>query len=210
MARKIFVGSLPNQVTEELLRAEFDRFGDIDEIFIKEGCPLGKQWAFVTFASPDAASAAKEATDRLLKLPGAERACDVMLAKNQGNPAAVEVSPAAPRKIFVGSLPDGIQEQELRIEFSKYGSIEDLFIKPGCEPGRQWAFVTFDSPSDAAQAQEATNGKLHMEGSSRPCEAGLSMRGLGRYRSLKWSRCQVTLARNQARTSWVLAISFHA
>ena len=36
MARKIFVGSLPNQVTEELLRAEFDRFGDIDEIFIKD------------------------------------------------------------------------------------------------------------------------------------------------------------------------------
>ncbi|OLP81651.1 CUGBP Elav-like family member 1 [Symbiodinium microadriaticum] len=171
MARKIFVGSLPSAVTEDLLRSEFDRFGRIDEVFIKEGCPVGKQWAFVTFASADAAAAAKEACDRLLRLPGAERACDVMLAKNQGSPGAADAGSSAPRKIFVGSLPDGIQEEALRLEFSKYGIVEDLFLKPGCEPGRQWAFVTFDSPNAAAHAQEASNGRLHFEGAARPCEA---------------------------------------
>ena len=36
MARKIFVGSLPSAVTEDLLRSEFDRFGRIDEVFIKD------------------------------------------------------------------------------------------------------------------------------------------------------------------------------
>jgi len=174
MARKIFVGSLPSAVTEDLLRSEFDRFGRIDEVFIKEGCPVGKQWAFVTFASADAAAAAKEACDRLLRLPGAERACDVMLAKNQGSTGAADAGSSAPRKIFVGSLPDGIQEEALRLEFSKYGIVEDLFLKPGCEPGRQWAFVTFDSPNAAAHAQEASNGRLHFEGAARPCEVTLA------------------------------------
>ena len=36
MARKIFVGSLPSGITQDLLRSEFDRFGQIEEIFIKD------------------------------------------------------------------------------------------------------------------------------------------------------------------------------
>ena len=40
MARKIFVGSLPSGVTEDLLRSEFDRFGRIDEVFIKDRCSV--------------------------------------------------------------------------------------------------------------------------------------------------------------------------
>lgn len=46
-----------------------------------------------------------------------------------------------PTKIFVGSLPDDINETVLRAEFSKYGQIVDVYLKTGCEPNKQWAFV---------------------------------------------------------------------
>ena len=70
--------------------------------FSQDHCPPGKQWArhlrplcgnslatrmaeaFLTFVHPEDAQAAKDATDMKLKFPESERACDVMLAKNQG------------------------------------------------------------------------------------------------------------------------------
>ncbi|CAJ1393766.1 unnamed protein product [Effrenium voratum] len=185
--RKVFVGSLPADITQEQLRQEFEAYGHVEEIFIKEKCPPGKQWAFVTFGSVQEALNAKEACDRTLTFPGALRPCDVMLAKNQGGgpgeapqPLApystpiAQVAATAPKKIFVGSLPDGIQEEPVRSMFSRFGYIEELFIKQGCESGRQWAFVTFSSPQEAARAQEATNGNLMFEGSTRPCEVNLA------------------------------------
>eukprot|EP00438_Fugacium_kawagutii_P024562 Skav223342 [mRNA] locus=scaffold200:294582:295319:+ [translate_table: standard] len=36
MARKIFVGSLPQGITEDELRREFETFGEVEEVFIKE------------------------------------------------------------------------------------------------------------------------------------------------------------------------------
>jgi len=182
MARKIFVGSLPQSITEDELRKEFEPYGEVEEVFIKDHCPPGKQWAFITYASPEDAQVAKEATDTKLKFPESERPCDVMLAKNQGvsgnpGPAAPQVAAEAPRKIFVGSLPDGIEAEVVRSAFGAYGVVEELFLKQGCDSGRQWGFVTFASPEEAANAQEQTNGVLCFEGSIRPC--------------------QVTLARNQ-------------
>eukprot|EP00931_Biecheleriopsis_adriatica_P088821 TRINITY_DN63054_c0_g1_i1.p1 TRINITY_DN63054_c0_g1~~TRINITY_DN63054_c0_g1_i1.p1 ORF type:complete len:533 (+),score=107.32 TRINITY_DN63054_c0_g1_i1:41-1639(+) len=178
--RKIFVGSLPNGINDGMLRQEFSRFGSIEEVFIKEGCQPGKQWAFITFSSSQEASFAKEQCDRILTFPGAERPCDVMLAKNQGmfGQGALEdpgaASAQAPKKIFVGSLPDGIEEPPLRSEFSKYGQVEDVYIKQGCESGRQWAFVSFATPEQAASATESTNGVLMFPGSMRPCEVTLA------------------------------------
>ena len=60
----------------------------------------------------------------------------------------------AGRKIFVGSLPNNISDPALRAEFSKYGQVEEVFVKPGCESGRQWAFVTFATAEQAQHAKE--------------------------------------------------------
>merc|ERR1712137_1032477 len=40
--------------------------------------------AFMTFASAEEAFRAKDATDRILVIPGADQPCEVMIAKNQG------------------------------------------------------------------------------------------------------------------------------
>lgn len=180
--RKIFVGSLPNGITDASLRQEFGKYGQVEEVFVKPGCEPGRQWAFVTYASTEQAQLAKESCDRILQFPGSERPCDVMLAKNQGMfgqqdagmgmhmGAMPSAAATMPRKIFVGSLPDGMTEGPLRAEFGKYGTVEDVFMKPNCESGRQWAFVTFQTPDQASTAVECTNGVLTFPGSFRACE----------------------------------------
>lgn len=194
--RKIFVGSLPNGIQEPAIRAKFEEYGQIEDVYIKQGCEPGRQWAFVTFAAPEQAQLAKERTDRQLQFPGTEHPCDVMVARNQGmfgqqslpgdHPppaqAAIGLGGEAegPKKIFVGSLPDGITAQEVKTEFSKYGMIQDTYLKEGCEPGRQWAFVTFTNSKDAQLAKQSTDRILVMPGGTRPCEVTLA-RNQGMY-----------------------------
>jgi len=197
--RKLFVGSLPGGIHEDTIRAEFSRFGEVEDVFIKPGCEPGRQWSFVTMGAPDQAQSAKEQCDRILLFPGAERPCDVMVAKNQGlfgqpgelgSAAPVpggyngnqglqadpfdQFAQTEPIKIFVGSLPDGILEPSIRDEYSKYGNVTDIFVKPGCESGRQWAFVSFQSPEEAAHAREMTNGILQFPGQLRSCEVTMA------------------------------------
>eukprot|EP00913_Durusdinium_trenchii_P009372 g8808.t1 len=176
MARKIFVGSLPQNISEDELRHEFDAFGDVEEQCAKDNCPPGKQWAFITYGTSDEALAAKEACDRKLVFPESERPCDVMLAKNQGIGGSPGATPeaSAPRKIFVGSLPDGIEALS--------GFLQEMFLKQGCESGRQWGFVTFATAEEAQFAQEQTNGILMFETSLRPCEV-IFARNQGLYGS---------------------------
>eukprot|EP00421_Protoceratium_reticulatum_P037347 CAMPEP_0168467818 /NCGR_PEP_ID=MMETSP0228-20121227/57386_1 /TAXON_ID=133427 /ORGANISM="Protoceratium reticulatum, Strain CCCM 535 (=CCMP 1889)" /LENGTH=441 /DNA_ID=CAMNT_0008483555 /DNA_START=63 /DNA_END=1385 /DNA_ORIENTATION=+ len=105
-ARKIFVGSLPNNVTDASVSAEFSKYGQVVDIHLNgKACEPGRNWAFITYASAEQAAYAKDATDRVLTMPGADRACEVMLAKNQGkfgqeplgsSPAPVQAFAAAP------------------------------------------------------------------------------------------------------------------
>lgn len=193
--RKIFVGSLPDGVTEATLRSTFQQFGQIEDTYIKAGCEPGRQWAFITFATAEQAMSAKEQCDRALTFPGMDRPCDVMVARNQGmygqntdgggggGAYAQQAAPAAsggPSKIFVGSLPDNCTAEQLQMEFCKYGMILDTYIKEGCEPGRQWAFVTFSSGSEAQLAKVSTDRVLFMQGAARPCEVTLA-RNQGMY-----------------------------
>merc|ERR1740121_1303155 len=202
--KKIFVGSLPDGCQEGLLRNEFSRYGNIEEVYLKPNCEPGRQFAFVTFSYPDQAQAAAAAANGVLHFPGSVKTCEVTLARNQGlfgqgamdggraqqqhyaapdeqymAPAAYGGPPSAAatsgaRKIFVGSLPDGIPEHAIGDEFSKFGQIADVYLKQGCEPGRQWAFVTFAHPGSAQTARDQCDRKLMFPGAARPCEVTLA------------------------------------
>jgi len=194
-SRKLFVGSLPHNCDEGIIRTEFSKHGPVESVFVKKNCEPGRQWAFVTYATPEQAQNAKQLTDRILTFPGAEKACDVTVARNQGmfgqDPLVPKpVDPMAalgalgmgipgmampmggeqPRKIFVGSLPDSVTDAILRAEFSKFGGIIDLFLKTGCEPGRQWAFITYQTPEQANYAKSSADRVLVVPGADRPCE----------------------------------------
>lgn len=195
--KKIHVGSLPDDIQEEQLQEEFSRFGTILEIYLKQGCESGRQWAFITFASSAEAAAAKQNCDRILTFPTSLQACEVVFARNQdlpqgcgsfaapqmgmassraapfsARPDLLGFAPAAdgPKKIMVGSLPDGISEVAVKATFSAFGRITDVYVKPNCEPGRQWAFVTYATHHEAKDAKTQTDRLLALPGAIKPCE----------------------------------------
>merc|ERR1719382_824603 len=206
--KKIFVGSLPDGIQELSLHAEFGKFGNIQEVYLKQGCQPGRQWAFITYASPEEAAFACESTNNILMFAGAVKTCEVTLARNQGmygqgqmgSPgqapaqgqggfwgpqagqgaqgysgyAQAAPNPTVPRKIFVGSLPDYATDELLRAEFGKFGQISDIFVKQGCEPGRQWAFVTFSTPESAQIAKDSCDRILMFPGAQKACEVTLA------------------------------------
>lgn len=193
-SRKIFVGSLPHGIQESTLRVEFEKYGALESVYVKQDCEPGRQWAFITYLQPEHALRAKELCDRVLTFPGSEKPCDVMVAKNQGMggqslPGGSYAGPPSylppvqdgPRKIHVGSLPSDISESQLRNEFQRYGTIEDIYIcKERCEAGRQWGFVTYSTHAMAQYAKTSTDNVLTFPGSTKAAEVTLA-RNQGKF-----------------------------
>ena len=64
------------------------------------------------------------------------------------------------RKVFVGGIPFGVDQHNIREDFGKFGEIEDVYMPMDRETGkyRGFGFVTFASPRDAEEASQAMNG----------------------------------------------------
>ena len=105
--RKIWVGNLHQGVSKEALFQAFSRYGDVQDVFM----PL-RSWAFVTFATSQQATDAKESCDRRLILPGSRLAVKVQWPRGRGSESnrtstqktiTTTTSVGGPCKIFVGS-----------------------------------------------------------------------------------------------------------
>lgn len=75
-------------------------------------------------------------------------------------------------KLFVGSLPRTITEDELREFFSKFGAITEVFVMrdTATGTGRGCAFVKMALKEDALYAIQSLAGKHQWEGCARPLE----------------------------------------
>lgn len=75
-------------------------------------------------------------------------------------------------KLFVGSLPRTITEDELREFFAKFGAITEVFVMrdSATGTGRGCAFVKMALKEDALYAIQSLAGKHQWEGCSRPLE----------------------------------------
>merc|ERR1719174_2782706 len=126
-----------------------------------------RQWCFITFATAEEAQLAKTSLDRQVIFHGCDRPVEVQLARHQGmfGQEAVNTqadhgfaeASGAPKKIFVGSLPQTISAEILQAEFGQFGTVLDVHVNTkSVEHGRNWAFVTFSRPDEATRAKEAT------------------------------------------------------
>jgi len=64
--------------------------------------------------------------------------------------------------IYVGQLPHGVTEEDLKTLFSEFGELESVKIIPDRLTGHSkgFGFVEMPSNSDADRAMKALNGKL--------------------------------------------------
>ncbi|CDJ39281.1 hypothetical protein ETH_00001150, partial [Eimeria tenella] len=175
---KLFIGRVPQAVEEDSLKPVFEEFGEVREVIIIRDKATGKHKnsAFVKMASIAAADNAIRALHNSRSLESAMGPMTVKYATGEAerlglNPQACE--PGVPQaKLFVGSLPRTLKEEELKAFFQNYGNVEEVFVmKDGATgQGKGCAFVKMSQKEAAFFAINSLNGKHLWEGCNRPME----------------------------------------
>lgn len=78
-------------------------------------------------------------------------------------------------KVFLGCIPNHVEESVLKAECEKQGTVKEFFYmqdKVGTDRG--WAFVTYEDETEAAVAVAMFNGQQIFPGSARPLHCKFS------------------------------------
>eukprot|EP00747_Dinoflagellata_sp_TGD_P120400 gnl/TRDRNA2_/TRDRNA2_173236_c0_seq2.p1 gnl/TRDRNA2_/TRDRNA2_173236_c0~~gnl/TRDRNA2_/TRDRNA2_173236_c0_seq2.p1 ORF type:complete len:302 (-),score=26.59 gnl/TRDRNA2_/TRDRNA2_173236_c0_seq2:223-1128(-) len=162
MPSKLFVGSLPDNIPEQMLREYFSKFGHVEEVFVKPFCPIGQQFAFVTMSDYDEALDAKNQCDRRVVFEGC-RPIEVMFARTQSHPHSKVT------KLHVTNIPPGADESMLKVAFGNFGYVQEVQLFRVQKWGSNWAVVTYHYPEDASRARQLAHNQLRLPGSSDVC-----------------------------------------
>jgi len=139
--KKIFVGGIAYDTTNEDLTSHFTQYGEVSQAQVKFDRVTGRSrgFAFVEFVNGDSCKSALAAREQTIK----GKAVEVKPAKSREN-----------KKVFVGGLPSDYNEAELRTHFEQFGKVEDIewpFDK-NSKQKRNFCFVVFELEEDADKA----------------------------------------------------------
>ncbi|XP_067305979.1 CUGBP Elav-like family member 3-A [Pseudorasbora parva] len=176
--RKLFVGMLGKQQSDEDVRKMFEPFGGIDECTVLRG-PDGtsKGCAFVKFQSHSEAQSAINSLHGSRTLPGASSSLVVKFAdteKERGvrrmQQVASQLSVFSPSNvcdagpegcnIFIYHLPQEFTDSEMLQMFLPFGNVisAKVFVDRATNQSKCFGFVSFDNPASAQTAIQAMNG----------------------------------------------------
>ncbi|XP_053119824.1 heterogeneous nuclear ribonucleoproteins A2/B1 isoform X4 [Hemicordylus capensis] len=141
--RKLFIGGLSFETTEESLRNYYEQWGKLTDCVVMRD-PASKRsrgFGFVTFSSMSEVDAAMAARPHSIdgRVVEPKRA---VAREESGKPGAhVTV-----KKLFVGGIKEDTEEHHLRDYFSEYGKIDTIEIITDRQSGKKrgFGFVTFD------------------------------------------------------------------
>uniref|UniRef100_A0A803SR04 RRM domain-containing protein n=1 Tax=Anolis carolinensis TaxID=28377 RepID=A0A803SR04_ANOCA len=141
--RKLFIGGLSFETTDDSLREHFEKWGTLTDCVVMRD-PQTKRsrgFGFVTYSCVEEVDAAMAA--RPHKVDG--RVVEPKRAVSRED----SVKPGAHltvKKIFVGGIKEDTEEYNLRDYFEKYGKIETIEVMEDRQSGKKrgFAFVTFD------------------------------------------------------------------
>ncbi|XP_059080567.1 CUGBP Elav-like family member 2 isoform X4 [Tigriopus californicus] len=159
---KMFVGQVPRSMDESELKVMFEEFGPVYQINVLRDKITGqsKGCCFVTFYKRKCALEAQNALHNIKTLPGMHHPIQMKPADTENRNE---------RKLFVGMVSKKFNENDVRVMFSHFGTIEECTvlrdangISKGC------AFVTFSSRQCAITAIKAMHHSQTMEGCSSP------------------------------------------
>ena len=121
--RKLFIGGLNYQTTEEELRAHFEQFGEIVDCAVMKFNDTGRSrgFGFVTYdkaSQLDDCQAARphDLGGKTLETKRATPRADA------GKPEAQ----ASVRKIFIGGVTDEMEDDDIRDHFEQYGKVTNI------------------------------------------------------------------------------------
>ncbi|GFN90080.1 cugbp elav-like family member 2 [Plakobranchus ocellatus] len=167
-AIKMFVGQIPRHWDENDLKNLFEEFGPIHNLNIHRDklTNQSKGCCFVTFFTRKAALDAQNALHNIKMLPTMHHKIQMRPADSKEKSGAY----AEDRKLFVGMLSKKYNENDVRMMFHPFGTIEECTVlrdhtgttSKGC------AFVTFATRVCAQNAIKSMHHSQTMEGCSSP------------------------------------------
>ncbi|XP_038293882.1 heterogeneous nuclear ribonucleoprotein A3-like isoform X1, partial [Canis lupus familiaris] len=141
--RKLFIGGLSFETTDDSLREHFEKWGTLTDCVVMRD-PQTKRsrgFGFVTYSCVEEVDAAMCA--RPHKVDG------LVVEPKRAVSREDSVKPGAHltvKKIFVGGIKEDTEEYNLRDYFEKYGKIETIEVMEDRQSGKKrgFAFVIFD------------------------------------------------------------------
>ncbi|PFH31944.1 RNA recognition motif-containing protein [Besnoitia besnoiti] len=175
---KLFVGRVPQSMEDAALRPIFEEFGEVKEAVIIRDKATGKHKnsAFVKMGSIAAADAAIRGLNSTRILEQSMGPITVKYATGEAEKLGFATSSCEPgqdqAKLFIGSIPRTMTEDEVRQFFSTYGTVEEVFVmKDNVQnTGKGCCFVKFAFKEEALHAVRTLSGKHTFDGCSRPVE----------------------------------------
>ncbi|XP_057708163.1 heterogeneous nuclear ribonucleoprotein A3 isoform X1 [Corythoichthys intestinalis] len=141
--RKLFIGGLSFETTEESLRAHFEQWGTLTDCVVMRdpSTKRSRGFGFVTYSSMmEVDDAMKE---RPHKVDGRVVEPKRAVSREDSNKPGAHLTV---KKIFVGGIKEDTEEYHIRDYFKKYGKIESIEIMEERQTGKKrgFCFVTFD------------------------------------------------------------------
>ncbi|XP_030280047.1 heterogeneous nuclear ribonucleoprotein A1b [Sparus aurata] len=141
--RKLFIGGLSFETTDESLRAHFEQWGGLTDCVVMRdpNTKRSRGFGFVTYSSVQEVDAAMSA--RPHKVDGRVVEPKRAVSREDSNRPGAHVTV---KKIFVGGIKEDTEESHLRDYFTQFGKIEVIDIMTDRNTGKKrgFAFVTFD------------------------------------------------------------------
>jgi len=148
--RKLFIGGLSYDTTDDGLKSYFSKWGEIVDCVVMRDSNTKKSrgFGFITYSEPEMVDDAQNARPHVINGREVEPKRAVP-REESGKPEAHMTS----KKIFVGGIKDGLEDEDLQDYFSQYGkvtAVEIMMEKDDPSKKRGFAFVTFDDydPAD--------------------------------------------------------------
>lgn len=149
---KIFVGGLTWNTTKDMLFNEFSKYGDIVDSIVMKNPETGNSrgFGFVTYKENGSAETAVASGSH--KIDGKivdVKLCNPKLAAQQRNIKQKSDN----CKVFVGGLPHGVTDDQIKHFFSRYGPVKEfkMMYDENKQRPRGFGFITFDSEECANQ-----------------------------------------------------------
>eukprot|EP00051_Salpingoeca_urceolata_P013613 m.171539 g.171539 ORF g.171539 m.171539 type:complete len:308 (+) comp17842_c0_seq11:106-1029(+) len=164
---KLFVGQIPRAYTEKELRQMFEQFGPVVDVHVLTDKFTGnsKGCGFVVFSQQAAADSAMSTLHNQVTLPGMHNAVQVKPADSEQGKDE--------RKLFIGMISRETTEEDVRMMFGPYGTIEDCTILRSQDGvSRCCGFVRMATRAQALAAIE----KLHHSQTLPVCSSGRTVR----------------------------------
>jgi len=142
-SRKIFIGGLNYNTTEDTLKEHFSQYGELVDIVVMKfpDTKRSRGFGFVTFAQEDQVDACQNARPHTIdgKTVETKRATP---REEFGKPeAGITV-----KKVFVGGLKEDMEDEDLRSYFTQFGNVVEVTRLTEKDTGKKrgFGFVEFD------------------------------------------------------------------